>query len=156
MLDGVNLMPNQKEKGLTLIEVLASIVILGIMLITVGSFFINGTNYSDASDQKLSNVQIANNILNEYKNYHFRELKNCKGELINIDVKNLLNIVDEDSFDHIEATLTIKEHPKTEKILILTINVNNRASEISDSYELTGYVRNEGEDKAGEGGACTL
>lgn len=57
---------NQSE-GFTLIEILASIVILGIILITFLSFFSQSMLFSSKVEQNLSAVNIADRVLYEFK-----------------------------------------------------------------------------------------
>ncbi|GAA0498351.1 hypothetical protein GCM10008986_26800 [Salinibacillus aidingensis] len=151
-------MPLKEEKGLTLVEVLAGIVILSIILLSVGSFFINGTKYSNASEQKLSNAYIANNILNEYKQLSFKELHNCLGEDHLVDIKAILNIPSEEqpALNGLEASLTISEHSLKNRVVILSVEIENRNSDINDHYEMKRYVKSEGAVSPSEGGACSI
>ncbi|QHS24267.1 type II secretion system protein [Virgibacillus sp. MSP4-1] len=151
-------MPLKEEKGLTLVEVLAGIVILSIILLSVGSFFINGTKYSNASEQKLSNAYIANNILNEYKQLSFTELHDCIGEDHLVDIKAILDIPSEEqpALNDLTASLTISEHPLKNRVVILSVEIKNPNSDINNRYEMKRYVKSEEPVSPGEGGACNL
>ncbi|KXH87301.1 prepilin-type N-terminal cleavage/methylation domain-containing protein [Sporosarcina sp. HYO08] len=51
------------ERGLSLVEVLAAIVILSIVLVTFFSFFTQSTKYSKFNKEKLTAVQVAEEVV---------------------------------------------------------------------------------------------
>ncbi|KMJ60294.1 hypothetical protein AB685_05620 [Bacillus sp. LL01] len=55
------------QKGLTLIEILASIVILGIILTGMLGFFSQMVKYSSHADNKITSINLAEKMLSEYK-----------------------------------------------------------------------------------------
>ena len=63
----------KSNEGLTLVEVIASVVILSIILFSVFHFFTNAANFNSHND---SNIQ-ANNVAREYENY-FEQTYNNK------------------------------------------------------------------------------
>lgn len=58
---------NRNEKGITLIELLASIVILSIVIIGFFSFFPQSILLSTKVEDKLVGLNVAEEVLNEYK-----------------------------------------------------------------------------------------
>lgn len=58
---------NRNEKGITLIELLASIVILSIVIIGFFSFFPQSILLSTKVEDKLIGLNVAEEVLNEYK-----------------------------------------------------------------------------------------
>lgn len=83
-LEGGNFMKKilHSQKGLTLIEILASIVILSIVVITFFTFFINSSGYTSISSEKFQTTNLAREVSNEFK--------------VNADVKNdLKNVIDQ-------------------------------------------------------------
>ncbi|TWT08960.1 prepilin-type N-terminal cleavage/methylation domain-containing protein [Planomicrobium sp. CPCC 101079] len=57
----------QNERGLTLIEILAALVILGIVLISVMSFFTQSAKFTAHNNEKLTNVQVAEEVIAEIR-----------------------------------------------------------------------------------------
>ncbi|WP_163101776.1 type II secretion system protein [Peribacillus alkalitolerans] len=60
----------REEKGLTLIELLISFAILGILITITSSALINSMNYSKKATSNVLLQQEANYILSELTNYH--------------------------------------------------------------------------------------
>ncbi|CAG9619494.1 type IV pilus modification PilV family protein [Sutcliffiella rhizosphaerae] len=58
---------NCNQKGLTLIEILVSIVILGIIFTGMLGFFSQMTTYSSHADNRITSMNLAEKVLNEYK-----------------------------------------------------------------------------------------
>ena len=56
------------EKGFTLIEVLLSVTLLAIVLMTFFSFFVQGGKMTAANADKLAAVHLAHKYLEEYVN----------------------------------------------------------------------------------------
>lgn len=57
----------QNEKGLTLVEILAALVILGIVLVSVMSFFTQSAKFTAHNNEKLTNVQVAEEVIAEVR-----------------------------------------------------------------------------------------
>lgn len=60
----------KKDNGLTLVELLATVVILGIVSILIFSFMVNGINQSESQKEKANLQQQANYVLTVWKEYH--------------------------------------------------------------------------------------
>lgn len=57
----------KNNRGFTLVEVLASITILAIVMLTVGSILANNAGVTKKADDSLSALQIATGILRAYQ-----------------------------------------------------------------------------------------
>ena len=57
----------KNEKGLTLVEILAALVILGIVLVSVMSFFTQSAKFTASNYEKLTNVQVAEEVIAEVR-----------------------------------------------------------------------------------------
>lgn len=55
------------QKGLTLIEILVSIVILGIIFTGMLGFFSQTVKYSSHNENKITSINLAEKVLSEYK-----------------------------------------------------------------------------------------
>jgi len=62
-----------KQKGMTLIELLAVLTILAIIIVLLYSVFANGLNYSTKAKDTVLIQQEANNLLNLLKKQHEKE-----------------------------------------------------------------------------------
>ncbi len=63
------------EKGLTLIEVLLSITILGIIATTFLSFFNQAYSYTKKNEDKTVGINVARNVLNYFEQQDFDKVK---------------------------------------------------------------------------------
>ncbi|WP_394119702.1 prepilin-type N-terminal cleavage/methylation domain-containing protein [Planococcus donghaensis] len=61
----------QNEKGLTLVEILAALVILGIVLVSVMSFFTQSAKFTAHNNEKLTNIQVAEEVIAEIRPLNF-------------------------------------------------------------------------------------
>lgn len=57
----------QNEKGLTLVEILAALVILGIVLVSVMSFFTQSAKFTTFNYEKLTAVQVAEDVVSNIR-----------------------------------------------------------------------------------------
>lgn len=57
----------QNEEGMTLVELLAAIVLLGIVLVAFMSFFTQSAKFTAHNHEKLTNVQVAENIIGDVR-----------------------------------------------------------------------------------------
>lgn len=53
----------KEEHGMSLVEVVASIVLITIILLSFFSFFINSAKHTKYNEEKLSSIEIAENII---------------------------------------------------------------------------------------------
>lgn len=66
---------NHNENGLTLIEVLLSITILGIVATTFLSFFSNAYSYTKMNEDKTVGINVARNILNFFEQQDYEKMR---------------------------------------------------------------------------------
>lgn len=82
------------QEGLTLIELLASLVIMSIILIAIVSYIINGMNSFKKVNEEISLHDEANYVMSEFEKYILvaidaRDIEPCENcSLIEVDVKN--------------------------------------------------------------------
>ncbi|WP_191560709.1 prepilin-type N-terminal cleavage/methylation domain-containing protein [Metabacillus idriensis] len=145
-----------KQSGFTLIEVLASIVILTIMFSVLSGFFVNSASYSNTFDKKLSAVQLSKSLLESYQKEGFEEgIKNIDKvpkELTGSAIGEKLGLTEE-MIDTSAFTSTVEfSHPdlKTnpdlnpalvKRLLLIKVTVSDKRGTASSSSELEGYVR---------------
>lgn len=60
----------QNEKGLTLVELLAALVILGIVLVSVMSFFTQSAKFTASNHETLTAVQVGEEVVSKVRNIH--------------------------------------------------------------------------------------
>ncbi|WP_404444078.1 type II secretion system GspH family protein [Sutcliffiella horikoshii] len=79
-----------KEKGLTLIEILVSIVILGIILTAMLGFFSQTVKYSSQNENKITSINLAEKVLSQYKaSNSYTSEHNINGKIYYVDVAEL-------------------------------------------------------------------
>lgn len=66
----------KNEKGLTLIEVLLSITILGIVLTTFLAYFNNAYSYTKMNEDKTVGINVARYVLNYFEQQDYTKIKN--------------------------------------------------------------------------------
>jgi prepilin-type N-terminal cleavage/methylation domain-containing protein len=117
------------ERGFTLVEVLLSITILGIIFLSILALFNNTYDYSKRNESKTVGINVARNVLNYIENQDFNTIKhtyfatNGGTEEIKITRSScnkspfpadscgnmLKTVVNNVTF---EATVTLKKHPE--------------------------------------------
>ncbi|MFJ7851008.1 type II secretion system protein [Peribacillus sp. NPDC097206] len=65
---------SKNQKGFTLVEVLASIAILGILTLTVMTFFTQSYDYTKRNQSKTVGINVARNVINYFDQLEFTEL----------------------------------------------------------------------------------
>lgn len=65
---------SKKQEGFTLVEVLASITILGIITITTMTFFTQSYDYTKRNQSKTVGINVARNVMNYFDQLEFNEL----------------------------------------------------------------------------------
>ena len=76
--EGVNLLKKREnsENGLTLIEVLISISILGILLIVFMRFFLQAGTFTNLNEKRTVGINVARNALMFMEKQNFLKVKN--------------------------------------------------------------------------------
>ncbi|WP_159439945.1 prepilin-type N-terminal cleavage/methylation domain-containing protein [Bacillus sinesaloumensis] len=137
----------KSQEGLTLIEILASIVILSIIILVTANFFVQGSKFSRVSDEKFSDIQIARDILSVYQTKDSSELFLRIG-----NPRTEINIIDElqvesdqqSYYQGRKAFVAFREHPdpriKTD-VVVIEVVVQSNTSGIKNETVLEGYSR---------------
>lgn len=82
-------MKNTNQKGLTLIEVLAAIVILAFVLVSFINFFSQSLSHSRITEDKLTAINLAERILVEIKEIKDLDSKEAKEFLIALNTDSI-------------------------------------------------------------------
>lgn len=139
-----------KQSGFTLIEVLASIVILTIMFSALSGFFVNSASYSNTFDKKLTAVQLSKSLLESYQAKGFKEaLMNIgkpKIELTGDQIAQELGLSEQlTEINNFNATISFnypdKSRIQTDKLIKTTVTVYSIPKNSSTISELEGYVK---------------
>jgi prepilin-type N-terminal cleavage/methylation domain-containing protein len=132
----------KNTKGFTLIEVLASIVLVSIILMLVGTYFVNSYKQNHDLSRNFNSIQICQSLLEVYRAKEFADLEKSDGKKLTLDkpdIKNELQFDDTTEMPYL-AEINIDRHPNLpNKILILTISVYSEDGKNRTSLE--GYVR---------------
>lgn len=89
----------QNNRGLTLVEILAALVILGIVLVTFMSFFTQSAKFTAFNNEKLTAVQVAEDVVAQVR----------IGDLVI------------GSYEDYEVSIEIEEGPENLKKAIITV-----------------------------------
>jgi prepilin-type N-terminal cleavage/methylation domain-containing protein len=120
----------KNEKGLTLIELLASIVILSIILLSFMTFFTNSFKYNAVSSDKINTTNIAREVqedfkVNTVKNQELKKLIRESRDLPTVTTipKNSypeLNLSKDIKKNGLTLTLTLNKQPFTVEVVVDT------------------------------------
>ncbi|OXT18940.1 hypothetical protein B9K06_00870 [Bacillus sp. OG2] len=130
------------NKGFTLMEVLASIVLISIIFVIVGAYFTNSFKTSASISTKYSAVQLAESLLDQYQSMKFTDLEAKAGQTESIDIENTLN-ADAD-FSAYDAEITITRHSSPSlghRLLLLKVVVSSGKEGLGKQTALEGYIR---------------
>lgn len=119
----------KKQNGFTLIEILASIIILSIILITFFSFFSQSINFSKANEEEYAAIHLAEQIWvnlnksvdNSPSNPNFKQ--NLNLTTYNTAQQNALN-VDQNGFIDIDGNGIINEMDQYKLNLVIQLESN--------------------------------
>ncbi|CAM3109086.1 type II secretion system protein [Filibacter tadaridae] len=64
---------NQDEKGVTLVEILAALVILSIVLVVFFTFFLQSAKFTQHNKEKLTAVEVAEDVVADVRNWKSKE-----------------------------------------------------------------------------------
>ncbi|WP_438311216.1 type IV pilus modification PilV family protein [Sporosarcina sp. FA9] len=80
------------EKGVTLVEILATLVLLSIVLIGFFSFFTQSATFTKHNKEKLTAVQIAEDVVAKIRNSEYPdtnlEIKDYSGYIVDIVIED--------------------------------------------------------------------
>lgn len=139
-----------KQSGFTLIEVLASIVILTIMFSVLSGFFVNSASYSNTFDKKLTAVQLSKSLLERYQSEGFETaLKNIGKQNIELtgdQIAQKLGLSDQlTEINKYNATISFnypdQNRIQTDKLIKATVTVYSIPKNSSTISELEGYIK---------------
>lgn len=148
----VNVMKQRfiSQRGFTLIEVLASIVILAIMFSVLSGFFVNSASYSNTFDKKLSAVQLSKSLLEKYQAEGFEEAERKVGyppvKLSGKEITKKLGLPDSmfNAADYEAAVSYLPPDPnriQTDQLIRIQVTVSAHTGKTSGTSEIEGYIR---------------
>ncbi|QNG61054.1 type II secretion system protein [Bacillus sp. PAMC26568] len=136
-----------KQSGFTLIEVLASIVILTIMFSALSGFFVNSASYSNTFDKKLTAVQLSKSLLESYQKEEFNSIYGrinredyLDSNKIHAKLGTTQEMIDTSLYN---ATVSFS-HPEDRfknKLIRIKVTVSAVNDDSSTTAELQGYLR---------------
>ncbi|WP_018660951.1 PulJ/GspJ family protein [Heyndrickxia acidiproducens] len=130
-----------KSRGFTLVEVLLSITILGMVILVAGSVLANHAGHTRMAEEKLSGIQLANSILRAYQKKSFSEIEAKVGTTETVDIKSLLG-TDAAEVSYFTAMATISKPADSRlsnRLLLVKITVKSSRDQQTDEVE--GYVK---------------
>lgn len=138
------------QSGFTLIEVLASIVILAIMFSVLSGFFVNSASYSNTFDKKLSAVQLSKSLLEKYQAEGFKEAEKKVGyspeNLSGIEITEKLGLPESmfNAADYEAAVSFLLPDPnriQTDQLIRIQVTVSAHTGNTSGTSKIEGYIR---------------
>lgn len=129
----------EDEKGFSLVEVLGSLVIIAIILISFSQFFINSNKITSSNNEKLVLVYLADAELERIKLNPFERLSKVDSKSLALykETKNhIARINDKDYKVTIDASQTNKE--KELKMISVIVTVTSSTNKTNSSVE--GYI----------------
>ncbi|WLR56180.1 prepilin-type N-terminal cleavage/methylation domain-containing protein [Mesobacillus subterraneus] len=131
------------EKGISLIEVLASIVIISIIFSVVSSYILSSAQHTKSMSNKYTAVQLAESLLNVYKDMEYSFLQSKTGATENINIQATLGL-DNQVDRNYSATLSVARHNNyklSDRVLLLTVKVYTMENGVKKETILEGYRR---------------
>lgn len=131
------------EKGISLIEVLASVVLISIIFSLVSSYILSSAQYTKSISNKYSAVQLAESLLNAHREMEFSSLLTKNGKTEALDIQNTLKLREPIDGDF-KATLTVAKHsdPKLkDRLLLMTVKVYSTENGVQKETMIEGYKR---------------
>ncbi|WP_449537144.1 prepilin-type N-terminal cleavage/methylation domain-containing protein [Ferdinandcohnia sp. Marseille-Q9671] len=135
------------QKGLTLIEILASIVILSIIILVSANFFIQGSKFSKVTDEKFSDLQVAKDILAVYQGKDKSTLQDKIGNArLEVSILDELEVDpnQEEYYRGRRAFVTFNKHsdPRIKNdVLVIKVVVESNTNGIKNETVLEGYSK---------------
>ena len=101
------------EKGLSLVEVLAAVVILSIVLITFLNFFVQSAKHTKFNNEKLTAVQVAEDVIAKVRENKFKE-------------KIVGDVVTDNTYEGYDVSIKIEKGPTDVKLnkAVITVKSN--------------------------------
>lgn len=126
------------EKGFSLIEVLASIVLVSVILMLVSSYFVKSMQHNSTLTNNYSSLQLCESLLSVYKSKDYSVLEKEMNKTLDIDINNELHLEPSTNLPF-TAEVTIKKHASLAELLVIYVTVYTTNGKKSASLE--GYLR---------------
>lgn len=131
------------QKGISLIEVLASIVIISIIFSVVSSYIISSAQHTKSMSNKFTAVQLAESLLNIYKEMEYPVLDSKTGTTETVNIHDTIGLETQLEGDY-SATLSVARHHDyklRDRVLLLTVKVYSMENGVKKETILEGYRR---------------
>lgn len=131
------------QKGVSLIEVLASIVIISIIFSVVSSYILSSAQYTKSMSNKYSAVQLAESLLNVYMEMEYSSLESLVDKTEAIDVQDAIGTgtILETEYT---GTISVTKHHDIklrDRVLLLTVKVYTVENGVKHETKIEGYKR---------------
>ncbi|MEJ8554509.1 type IV pilus modification PilV family protein [Tepidibacter sp. Z1-5] len=120
----------KSNKGLTLVELIVSLAILGIILVPLSSFFVNTIKVNKSSENQMIANQLAQKYMERVK---FSDLDNSDSENIVLPDEE---IIEDDNYKSFEIKKIVQEYEQNNKLVKITIKVKKK----NDNHDLVELV----------------
>lgn len=103
----------KEERGVSLVEVVASIVLITIILLSFFGFFVQSAKHTKFNEEKLSSVEIAENIIATIRSNPTNYKSNLSNEKVDVSADYIASITIEDGPNTLlkKATIIVKPAP---------------------------------------------
>lgn len=132
----------RNNRGFTLVEVLASIVIIFILFTLISNYFIKSYEQSNYLNREYTSTQLCESLLKVYRSKPYSTLIDDIGTTKEIsNIEEVLQLDSTEKLDGYSATVQIQNHPDdklTERAIIVIISVSQHGKE---PIVLEGIVR---------------
>lgn len=129
----------QNEKGLTLVEILAAVVILGIVLVSVMTFFTQSAKFTASNHDTLTAVQVGEEVVSRVRGIHSLVELTEGPEKFNGNVNEVSSDILYSDFD-----INVKREgnlvaSKLQKVII-TVQSKNKADKPNSVFKTEMYI----------------
>lgn len=134
------------QNGFSLVEVLASFILISILFSIIGSYFVSSYQQSSSISNKYSAVQLAESLLSTYKKMNYSDLSPKVGTTEIIDIRNQLQIDPNFDIGSFSAKVEFQKHPDLalqNRLIVIKVTVTSKKNGVSKETSLEGYKRNE-------------
>lgn len=137
---------NFNQNGFSLIEVLASFVLITILFSLISSYFVSSYQQASSISNKYSAIQLAESLLGTYKKMNYSDLRTKIGTSEIIDIRNQLQIDPNFDIGAFSARVEFQKHPDPalqDRLIVIKVTVTSKEKGICKQTSLEGYKRNE-------------
>ncbi|XJZ26380.1 prepilin-type N-terminal cleavage/methylation domain-containing protein [Bacillota bacterium Lsc_1132] len=134
------------QNGFSIIEVLASFIIISILFTIISAYFVSSYRQSNSISNKYSAIQLAESLLNTYKKMSFSDLTAKVGTSEQIDIRNQLQIDPAFDIGSFSAKVNFQKHPDPllqDRLIDIQVTVTSQENGVKKETSLEGYKRNE-------------